>query len=53
VTCSEGFLQADWHINRHYSVTANYTHFIVGPFLRDAKLADNIDYVTTFINYTF
>jgi hypothetical protein len=46
-------IQAQWHINRHYSVTANYTHFFVGPFLRDAKLAENINYVTTFINYTF
>jgi hypothetical protein len=36
-------------IDRHLTLTANYTHFFVGDFIRDSGPCKDIDYVAAWV----
>ncbi len=45
--------QAAWQIDRHLSVTANYTHFFTGAFLKQTGPARDVDFVAAWAAYKF
>ncbi|MFI5339317.1 MAG: alginate export family protein [Candidatus Methylomirabilales bacterium] len=50
---TQGEVQATWQIDRHLSVTANYTHFFTGAFLKQTGPAQDIDFVAAWVAYKF
>ena len=46
-------IQPEWRIDRHLSLTANYTHFFAGRFLRDTGPGQDIDFVAAWAQYRF
>ncbi len=45
--------QVSWQIDRHLSVTANYTHFFAGTFLQQTGPSQDIDFVAAWVQYKF
>ena len=46
-------VQAEWRIDRHLTLTANYTHFFAGDFIRESGSGKDIDYVAAWVQYRF
>jgi hypothetical protein len=46
-------IQAEWQVDRHFSVAANYTHFFAGRFIRETGPGEDIDYTTAWLQYRF
>jgi hypothetical protein len=43
-----------WQVNRHFSLSAAYTHFFAGPFLTEsASPGRDVDYAATWATYKF
>ena len=45
--------QIEWHIDRHFSNAANYTHFFAGRFIRETGPSKDIEYTTPWLQYRF
>lgn len=46
-------VQGEWRANRHLTLTANYTRFFAGPFLKETPPGQDIDYVSTWATFKF
>ena len=46
-------VQPEWRIDSHLSLTANYTHFLAGRFLRETGPGKDIDYAAARLQYRF
>jgi hypothetical protein len=42
-----------WNPTRHVTVLASYVHFFAGPFLKQTPPGKDMDYFTSWIDYTF
>jgi hypothetical protein len=42
-----------WKPERHWNITAGYAHFFAGAYLHENAPGDDVDYVTTWVAYTF
>jgi hypothetical protein len=42
-----------WEASRHVSVTALFSTFFVGPFLRDTTPGRSVNYVYSAVSYRF
>ncbi|AAR34131.2 alginate export family protein [Geobacter sulfurreducens] len=45
--------QVDWQVDRHLLLTANYSRFFAGPFIRESGPGKDVDYVGTWATYRF
>ncbi len=45
--------QFQWHIDRHFTLFAEYLHFFPGEFLTQSTQGKNIDYVTEWLDFKF
>jgi hypothetical protein len=43
----------EWKAGRHLSLTAVYSHFFAGPFLKETGAGEDIDFVGTWVTYRF
>lgn len=46
-------IQAEWRVDDHLSLVANYTHFFAGRFIRDTGAGQDIAYTATWLQYRF
>ena len=46
-------IQAEWRVDAHLSLVANYTHFFAGRFIRETGPGKDIDYTTAWVQYRF
>ncbi len=46
-------LQAEWRVDAHCSIVANYTHFFAGRFIRETGPGKDMDYTTAWLQYRF
>jgi hypothetical protein len=46
-------VRTDFRIDRHLTLTAIYSHFLTGRFLRETPPNKNVDYFTTWLTYRF
>jgi len=45
--------QLYWDIDRHLSLVGIYGHFFAGPFLRETRPGEDVNYLTTWMTYKF
>ena len=45
--------EVEWEATRHVTLTASYTHFFAGPFLRQSGPGQGVDFVATWVTYKF
>jgi hypothetical protein len=50
---SQASVQAEWQVERHTTLSAVYSHFVAGPFLRETALGRDVDYVSAWVTYKF
>jgi hypothetical protein len=50
---SQASLQAEWQVERHTTLTAVYSHFIAGSFLRETGPGRDVDYASVWVTYKF
>jgi hypothetical protein len=43
----------DYRVNRHFTYTAVYSHFFPGKFLQETPPGEDVDYLSTWLNYRF
>jgi len=48
---SQGAVLVQWQATRHAALGATYSHFFAGPFLRFARLGNDVDFVGFWISY--
>ena len=46
-------IQAEWRVDTHLSLVANYTHFFAGRFIRETGPGKDIEYTTAWAQYRF
>ena len=46
-------IQAEWRVDAHLSLVANYTHFFAGRFIRETGPGKDVDYTTAWAQYRF
>ena len=46
-------VRLDWRISRHLNYTAIYSHFFTGRFLKETRPVENVDYVSTWLTFSF
>jgi len=50
---SQGAVLIQWEIMRHTSLSATYSHFFAGPFLRLAQRSHDVDFLGLWISFAF
>ena len=45
--------QIEWRLQRHFTWTANYTHFFTDAFLKENPPARDVNYVSTWLTFRF
>jgi hypothetical protein len=50
---SQASVQVEWQVKRHTTLTAVYSHFIAGPFLRETGPGWDVDYASAWLTYKF
>lgn len=50
---SQPSLNVEWRVDRHLSLTAVYSHFFAGPFLKETGSGEDIDFVGAWLTYRF
>jgi hypothetical protein len=46
-------LQVEWQVERHTTLSAVYSHFVAGPFLRETGPGRDVDYASAWVTYKF
>jgi len=46
-------LGAEWRVDHHFSITAIYSHFFAGEFIRETGPGKHIDHITMWLQYRF
>ncbi|HKB91005.1 MAG TPA: alginate export family protein, partial [Opitutaceae bacterium] len=44
---------AEWRLNRHLTLTADYAHFFAGDFLKQTTPGKDVDYFSTWLTFRF
>jgi len=50
---SQVSLQVEWQVERHTMLSAVYSHFVAGPFLRETGPGRDVDYASAWVTYKF
>ena len=50
---SAATVEAEWEASRHVTLTADYTHFLAGSFLRQSGPGHDVDFIATWVTYKF
>jgi len=50
---SEAIANFEWAIQRHISLSAAYSHFFAGPFLKDTGNGKDVDYGSMWLTFRF